>query len=105
MARYIDVEPVISEAEKELKILEQKMLRGVSGAGASAGTLAGITARLVDAPTADVVEVRHGEWILHPDGSATCNQCKTHQLLIWDMDRSQNFCGHCGAKMDGGKAE
>lgn len=54
---------------------------------------------------ADFVEVRHGEWILHPDGSATCNQCKTHQLLIWDMDRSQNFCGHCGAKMDGGKAE
>ena len=53
-------------------------------------------------PTADVEEVKHGEWILHPDGSATCNQCKTHQLLIWDMDRSQNYCGHCGADMRGG---
>lgn len=46
-------------------------------------------------------EVKHGEWILHPDGSGTCKICNTHQKDIWDMDDWQNFCGHCGAKMDG----
>lgn len=55
--------------------------------------------------TADVVEVKHGEWILHSDGSGTCKICNTHQKDIWDMDNWQNFCGRCGAKMDGGNAE
>ena len=54
-------------------------------------------------PTADVAEVKHGEWILHDDGSGTCKVCGKHQKNIWDMDNWQNYCGHCGAKMDGGK--
>ena len=54
-----------------------------------------------NAPTADVVEVKHSEWILHSDGSGTCKICGKHQKHIWDMDNWQNFCGHCGAKMDG----
>lgn len=54
-------------------------------------------------PTADVVEVKHGEWFLLDDGSGTCTLCGKHQKNIWDMDNWQNFCGHCGAKMDGGK--
>ena len=91
MARYIDTDLLIKNIVKieDLRTLSTKT----------------IGEAISNTPTADVVEVRHGEWILHPDGSATCNQCKTHQLLIWDMDRSQNFCGHCGAKMDGGEVE
>ena len=46
-----------------------------------------------------------GEWILHNDGSGTCKNCNTHQKHIWDMDRWQNFCGHCGARMTKGGAE
>ena len=56
---------------------------------------------LNDAPTADVVEVRHGRWTLHTDGSGTCSECGTTQKNVWDCDRWQNYCGHCGAKMDG----
>ena len=52
-------------------------------------------------PTADVVEVRHGRWTLHTDGSGTCSECGTTQKNVWDCDRWQNYCGHCGAKMDG----
>ena len=51
-------------------------------------------------PTADVAEVKHSSWILHPDGSGTCNNCQCHQKLIWDYDNWQEFCGRCGAKMD-----
>ena len=54
-----------------------------------------------EAPTVDAVPVVHGRWIFHDDGSGTCNQCGIRQSAIWDYDNSQNFCGHCGAKMDG----
>lgn len=47
-----------------------------------------------------VVEVKHGIWKLHKDGSGTCNQCRTTQKNVWDYDSWQNYCGHCGAKMD-----
>lgn len=52
-------------------------------------------------PAADVVEVRHGEWKFNKDGSGTCNQCGFTQKNVWDYDRWQNYCGVCGAKMDG----
>ena len=56
-------------------------------------------------PTADVAEVKHGEWRLRPDGSGTCNQCGRTQKAVWDFDNAQEYCGKCGAKMDGGNAE
>ena len=50
---------------------------------------------------ADVEEVKHGEWSLHPDGSGTCNLCGRTQKSVWDFDNMQTYCGKCGAKMDG----
>lgn len=50
---------------------------------------------------ADFVEVKHGEWTLHPDGSGTCNLCGRTQKSVWDFDNTQSYCGKCGAKMDG----
>ena len=52
-------------------------------------------------PAADVAPVRHGEWKFSKDGSGTCNQCGFTQKNVWDHDRWQNYCGVCGAKMDG----
>ena len=52
---------------------------------------------------ADVVEVKRGEWKLHPDGSGTCSCCNRTQKAVWDYDNKQNFCGHCGADMRGKK--
>lgn len=45
---------------------------------------------------------RKGIWNFHDDGSGTCDQCKTTQKNVWDMDNYQSYCGHCGAKMKGG---
>ena len=57
-------------------------------------------------PSADVEEVRHGEWIyrdaiedLFPaDSTKECNQCHARQNLFCDNE----YCPRCGAKMDGG---
>ena len=51
---------------------------------------------------ADVVEVKHGKWILHSDGSGTCSLCNRRQIAVWDCDNIQNYCGKCGAEMNGG---
>lgn len=42
---------------------------------------------------------RYGKWILHKDGSGTCDQCNRTAKNVWDYDNYQNYCGHCGAKM------
>ena len=52
-----------------------------------------------------VGQVRHGEWELHKDGSGTCSECHFTQKNVWDFDNWQNFCGHCGAKMDRARGE
>lgn len=54
---------------------------------------------------ADVVEVKHGTWKLFDDGSGRCDQCGKIQRDVWDIENVQNYCCHCGAKMDGGKKE
>jgi hypothetical protein len=64
-------------------------------------------------PTADVVEVRHGEWVQNDlsvwadsptDGFpvAVCSVCGMKFCdIINNMDYMFNHCPHCGAKMDG----
>ena len=52
-------------------------------------------------PTADVVEVKHGKWIMHIDdlfpaeSTMECSECHHEQSLIID----DNFCPNCGAEM------
>ena len=56
-------------------------------------------------PSADIVEVRHGEWKVYFDGKELmCSSCKA---TFWDEDGNggTNYCPHCGAKMDGGRRE
>lgn len=53
-------------------------------------------------PTIDPESLRPvGKWKLHKDGSGTCSQCKFTQKNVWDDDRWQNYCGVCGARMEG----
>lgn len=54
-------------------------------------------------PAADVVEVVHAKWIDHKNGNATCSHCRIRQSAVYYDENEQNFCGHCGAKMDGKK--
>lgn len=54
-------------------------------------------------PTADVVEVVHGEWVKskwgYPDRTLTCSECGE------GIDKKPAFpyCPRCGAKMKGGE--
>lgn len=94
MAEYIEREAVLA--------LKQKI--GAYGMDIS-------SAEVKELPTADVVDVRHGEWIYHEcvsshDGAISgfsCSQCSAFVYEdIFDMDEfNKGFCGACGAKMDG----
>lgn len=49
-------------------------------------------------PTADVVELRHGEWSINSDGYYPyCSICKTEPK----NGVMSKYCPECGAKMDG----
>ena len=74
-------------------------------AGASDGDTALFKARDIfeaihEQPAVDVVEVKHGTWTLHKNGSGTCDQCHFTQKGVWDYDNWQRYCGCCGARMD-----
>lgn len=47
---------------------------------------------------ADVVEVRHGEWLDNTNGTFTCSVCGGRSSKM-------DWCGRCGARMDGGKTD
>ena len=69
-----------------------------------------------EAPTADVVEVKHGEWQLKECQCGlfsitdffVCSACKEEfDVDGWDYEdlcANAKYCPNCGAKMDGGKA-
>ena len=60
-------------------------------------------------PAADVVEVRHGEWmpiVIQENyfDPPYCDTCKC-SMCEYEIDVSEtvyNYCPNCGAKMDGG---
>ena len=52
-----------------------------------------------DAPTADVEEVRHGEWIYAHWCEFRCSICGHWSKT--EPRGKENFCPNCGAKMDG----
>ena len=64
---------------------------------------AAITNRLNNLPSVDAIPVRNGRWIYHIDdlfpaeSTKECDQCHEEQPLTCD----DNYCPHCGAKMDG----
>jgi hypothetical protein len=55
---------------------------------------------LMDIPSADVAPVRRGRWeVIDAEEPRRygCSECKR---LSWNME---NYCGNCGARMDGEK--
>ena len=66
--------------------------------------LIGLQNALEEIPTADVVEVVHGEW---KSGDCICPVCGEDKFKgldadIWS-DWKPNYCPNCGARMDGGE--
>ena len=58
---------------------------------------------ILDAPAADVVEVRHGRWVsVQHKLARVCSVCNRDEPYKFaDVDANvYNYCPHCGAKMD-----
>lgn len=77
------------------------------------GVAGGARKLMVDAPAADVVEVRHGKWLktdAYPH-RVYCSLCYRTYVMNEEIiaGRSEHptfcteaeYCPHCGAKMDG----
>ena len=64
--------------------------------------------RILNAPTADVVEVKHSRWE-NISGFDVCNICGTSPAYCEPKPNNPQgyprYCHNCGAKMDGGKEE
>lgn len=86
MARYIDAGLLIGKLVAEKHFYPAIVARAID-----------------DTPTADVVEVKHGEWIYNIKyySCSICSGKRFNLLLGTDAE----FCPYCGAKMDGGGRE
>jgi hypothetical protein len=49
----------------------------------------------------DIIKRVHATWTLNATGTGTCSNCHFTQSNVWDYDNYQQYCGVCGAKMDG----
>lgn len=93
-ARYIDADKAIEYFEKHRRIAIHKD---------------DIVAYLADLPTADVQEVKHGEWKFGYSGYFDCSncgfaydtECERYLMAFPDGVKELKYCPHCGAKMDG----
>lgn len=99
MSRYINVE-----------LLKNKILEDMAKAEREGRDCNGYTDALFHLktmPTADVVEVKHGEWIEKDDSWGgvlyTCSVCDCDWTTIdgTPFENNMRYCPECGAKMDG----
>ena len=106
MPRYIDINDTVKTFKK---------LHGEESALLNCYTADWIVSFLESQPTADVQEVRHGEWMetQEPLGwrDVDCIECSVcHESWIMNEDSSiddyecmWHHCPNCGAKMKGGE--
>ena len=125
MARYIDADKLCDSLRESYNRLFELYKKAKDNDAATIceaelNTFMECIIRAKTQPTADVVEVKHGEWKrnernipkmreFHEKGIAlsmseksifyTCSCCGSWGTL------TQNYCPNCGAKMDGGNAE
>jgi hypothetical protein len=93
MAEYIEREALLKDIEESVVFTVKKGQSSLEIRGANK-----ITDRIKSAPTVDVVKVKHGYWKDNNNGTFTCSVCGGKASKM-------NWCGHCGAKMDGDKNE
>ena len=99
MTRYIDAD------ELEIEYYDLS----IHGTMAVKSVLPIFTDLLEKQPTADVVEVKHGEWFVtdsfdhHKTPIYQCSICR--KTVAESYINLHKYCLHCGALMDGGKKE
>lgn len=103
MAEYIEREAAIAyireQSEECQKAFEE--LGGESGIYADAYN--DLAEDFYSIPAADVAPVRHGKWIpFHAEFAGDIQYCSVCEIGFADRT---SFCPHCGAVMDGWRAE
>ena len=98
MARYIDADMLLIDLHQQHTI---KLFKPTKEDVQFVGMLETINKQ----PTADVEEVKHGEWKSGNDlyYRVNCSLCGYEHYLGAFYQYSGNYCPNCGAKMDGGK--
>ena len=105
MARYKDIEPIIGFIEKGLNNPDKAKAFGYDAIE--------ILTEIEYAPTADVAEVVHGNWIEWWDDNYLtfchkCSECGRYPLTKEETMHDEvlsKYCPNCGAKMDKGEEE
>lgn len=97
MARYIDADNLINELSAACMPIYEKGITGILGDNSSISDI------INKQPTADVQEVKHGEWENQEPGyhvaDFMCSVCHCESDKLFD------YCPDCGAKMDGDNNE
>lgn len=103
MARYIDADRLEKEMYHEAFETDTDMQKWDSGCWIRYKMFENCIAQQ---PTADVVEVVHGEWSHLGGDEWCCTNCGEviHTEGSWEKPEKK-FCHECGAKMDGKKVE
>ena len=101
MARYIDKDLLLKDIEESVVFTVRSGFISPELKGANK-----VVDRIMSAPTADVAEVKHGEWIVvgRTKSRSAILKCSNCGRIRKGHGKSA-FCPDCGAKMDGGKAE
>lgn len=94
MARFIDADALIDYLQYNLGLLGKPDVDKEPIAHGCYIVLEDMLVRILTTHTADVVEVRHGEWI-DRDGKTWCSLCQAS-----NKQYKPPYCPHCGAKMD-----
>lgn len=103
MARYVDADEFLKSMIKRFKCVPAVgVTKYIYGEECFEGEH--IDTIIKEQPTADVEVVRHGEWIEITDDVYFCSKCNRTLCFGGKSKDSFPYC-HCGAKMDGGKAE
>ena len=77
-------------------------VRIIHSDGTMGGWNAGVMSSVIkDAPAADVVEVRHGEWKKRGNEK----KCSVCDFIYYSNNDEWTYCPNCGARMDGERKE
>ena len=96
MSRYIDADSIYRRVKERTNPYGKPTLDYESGVK--------VLNMIANEPTADVVEVRHGEWVkLSAHSDICCSLCKRPPKIVFGV--APLYCPNCGAKMDGERRE
>lgn len=94
MSRYIDADNLINELSAACMPIYEKGIAGILGDNSSIADI------INEQPTADVQEVKHGEWQEDGLDNIICSACG-ESFNICDNDTERFiYCPSCGTKCD-----